>query len=61
MTLLNNILLAGLATGMIAICAYASALVMGHIIMKDIEELDEQEYIITKDGEKIPYNEEDQE
>ncbi len=61
MTLLNNILLAGLATGMIAICAYVSALVMGYIIMKDIEELDEQEYIITKDGEKIPYNEEDQE
>lgn len=61
MTLFGNILLAGMATLVIAALAYLSALVMGYIIMTEIEEMEEQTYIITKDGEKIVFNEEDQE
>ena len=61
MTLFGNILLAGMATLVIAALAYLSALIMGYIILNDIDEMDERIYIITKDGEKILYNEEDQE
>ncbi len=70
MTLLTNILLAAIATGMITACAGAAAIVMGYMLKLNLKEnklidveIDEEldTWIVTRDGQRIRYNEEDQE
>jgi hypothetical protein len=61
LTVLGNVLLVVAFSGVMTIMAILAALMMAKLIINDIEEMYEQTYIVTKDGEKILYNEEDQE
>lgn len=41
-------------------CIIVVAIIQG-LLMKEIQMKDKEDFIVTKDGEKVPFNEDDQE